>query len=107
MSSKSLRRKIALLLLIVTLAVPWAEAARPLSESAQHQEIFSRQPLVFLGKVWTSLVHLWNKTGCQIDPDGRCVVTPTPGPTNAVDEGCQIDPTGTDTGCQIDPSGRQ
>ena len=106
MSSKSLSRKITLLLLGVTLATPWAEAARPRVTSTQPEKVFVYQSIELLGQAWMVLTQLWDKEGCQIDPNGRCITTPMSGPTNTADEGCRIDPSGSDEGCHIDPNGR-
>ena len=106
-----MRRKtvLVLFLLAVLLTTPWASAAprhgggRPAGASG-----VGVIPDV-LGQVWSYLKEVWRKTGCNIDPDGRCA-------TAAVDAGCNIDPNGrcrtgvspvsVDTGCQIDPDGR-
>ena len=70
-------------------------------------------PPDLLARAWSFLTGLWSKTGCNIDPNGRCLPeTPVVQP----DEGCHIDPSGRcgpetpdvqpDEGCNIDPFGR-
>jgi len=106
MLNASLRRKIFVCLLLVTvLAVPWASAA----DRAVPAPDLVHQILSFFTSVW-------NKTGCDIDPFGRCRL-----PQIQPDEGCNIDPFGRcgkglaappaplvlpDEGCDIDPNGR-
>lgn len=97
MSSPSLRCKVIVLLLCALLTASGAFAA-PV-------------PLEILSRAWGLITSLWTKTGCHIDPLGRC--TPEPQKT-----GCGVDPNGgcvaqltaspqqTETGCAIDPFGR-
>jgi hypothetical protein len=114
----SMRRKtvVVLFLLAALLTAPWASAAprhgggRPATVSGM-----MAIPDVLI-QAWRFLTGAWSKTGCNIDPDGRCVTT-APLPTK---EGCHIDPNGRcvtalvlapspqssiDSGCQIDPNG--
>jgi hypothetical protein len=62
--------------------------------------------MALLDRAWALLTSVWAKTGCNIDPNGRCTK-----------EGCNIDPNGRcapapvpvnrmDTGCNIDPDSR-
>jgi hypothetical protein len=104
MRSASLRGKVVVLLLAITLAVPWCAAAAPTSE-----------PPVLLSRLWLFVTSLWGDIGCHLDPNGAC--SPN---TNQGDTGCHIDPDGRcrdavtveppatsngDTGCHIDPNG--
>ena len=81
MPNASLRRKIFVCLLLVTvLAVPWASAAGRTAPAPP--DLFHR--------TWSFLMSLWVDEGCHIDPFGLCGLP-------------QIQP---DTGCNVDPSGR-
>jgi hypothetical protein len=48
-------------------------------------------PVSLLSHAWSLALEIWQKAGCDIDPNGRCVTTPTP--LNSVDAGC-VDPNG-------------
>ena len=113
MQRTSLRRQTVLLLLAAMLAFPWVAMAGPSTQSAPPDQTALAAPMGFLGRLWGFLEHLWNATGCHIDPNGLCR-TGLQG-----DEGCHIDPDGLcvtpaagtttiqgDTGCHIDPDGR-
>jgi hypothetical protein len=102
---RNVRRAAVLILLGLTLGTSWAGASPlGLERSTPHHV------LDYLGGL---LASLWLKTGCTMDPNGRCA----PGaPTQGTNEGCTMDPLGrctprtqthnTDTGCTIDPLGR-
>jgi hypothetical protein len=80
MPNSSLRRKIFVCLLLVTvLAVPWASAADRAAPAS----------LDLVHRAWSFLMSLWNKSGCNVDPLGRCDL-----PLIQPDEGCHIDPFG-------------
>ena len=49
-------------------------------------------PAFLLSRAWSIALGVWEKAGCEIDPHGGCVTTPTH--TNVVDVGCDIDPSG-------------
>lgn len=85
MRSVSLRVKIAVLVLAVTLAVPWGAAAAPAAE-----------PPDLLGRLWLFITSLWGNTGCHLDPSGICgaAVTVEPPATSHGDSGCHLDPHG-------------
>jgi hypothetical protein len=92
-----LRRPLAVLLLSLTLAVPWCAAAAPPDVSP----VAPASPDL-LARLWSWLTGVWAEVGCGIDPGG-CAAP-------KVDEGCGIDPSGcaapkVDVGCGIDPSG--
>jgi hypothetical protein len=117
MPNLSLRRKTAILLLGLALALPWRATAAPHREPARRAATIARSPLDLAGRFWSLFVSLWGKTGCYIDPNGRCVASPAAAVTEPADTGCYIDPDGCrsaqptaltaplDTGCQIDPDG--
>ncbi|HTG35443.1 MAG TPA: hypothetical protein VLB76_21180 [Thermoanaerobaculia bacterium] len=86
-------RKLAVLLFLAALlAAPWAaSAAGPRVE--RHSRSAKTEPVSkALNHAWSSLASLWVKTGCHIDPDGRCA--PAPATVNRADTGCNIDPNG-------------
>lgn len=87
MLNASLRRKIVLCFLLVTvLAVPWASAAEPPAQRSSD----------LLHRAWSFLLSLWSEEGCHIDPSGGCSNRASAPPLPAVQ---------TETGCHIDPSG--
>jgi len=80
MPNASLRRKIFVCLLLITvLAVPWASAAGRAAPAPS--DLFHR--------AWSFFMSLWNRTGCHIDPLGRCGLQQI-----LPEEGCHIDPLG-------------
>ena len=108
---RALRRAPVFILLGLTLGISGAWASPPKPPAPGHAEQVSSAKNLFgyLGGLFTSL---WLKTGCSMDPWGRCA----PAPTQNTDTGCGIDPLGrcatpppptlsTDTGCGIDPWG--
>ena len=112
MTRISPRRKIALLLLLAFLAVPWAAwAGSPQSGGLSSPGLVRH--------VWGLLTSLWSEIGCHIDPSGCAATTTSPAADGHGDIGCNIDPSGCaqatatppasvdqgDTGCHIDPSG--
>jgi hypothetical protein len=114
MRPTSPRRKIVLLLLAALLIAPWASAGP--RHGNTHPVSLSGELGIpdFFSRAWNLFVGVRSKTGCQIDPGGRCgstSATPSPLPTK---EGCHIDPDGRclsalfsiDIGCNIDPDGR-
>jgi hypothetical protein len=72
-------------------------------------------PASFWTPLWSLLVNVWSKSGCGIDPYGRCIDSPAP---QNLDNGCGLDPYGRclnaqapspqnlDSGCGADPYGR-
>ncbi len=85
MRSASLRNKIVVLALALTLAVPLCAAAAPASE-----------PPDLLRRLWQLVTSLWGDTGCHLDPSGSCLdaVIVEPPATSNGDTGCHIDPSG-------------
>ena len=93
MLSVSLRRKILLLILAVSLMGSWSSAGPRLASPARPLKVAVHN---LAGRFWGVLTSLWNEIGCNIDPDGRCITSPstTPQTTGQADEGCNIDPDG-------------
>ena len=99
-------RLVAIVLLLgLYLGVPAASASKGASAaSPRHERTLHPGTLGFLDRLHEFLVSVWNKTGCAIDPLGRCSPDhteagprpPATGPTGvlAADEGCAIDPWG-------------
>ena len=78
-----LPKAVLLLVLVLLLATPiHAVGSQPADSAAKG----------ILAQVWDFLTGVWARSGCTIDPDGRCV--PRPSPTTEIDSGCDIDPSG-------------
>ncbi len=120
MSIPSFRRLSVLLLLVLAMTVPRAMAAGQSRDVRQPEMAAQAAPANLLGHLWSFLANVWRKSGCYIDPDGRCT-SQAAAPTGQGDEGCYIDPNGgcashltalpvlttqRDEGCYIDPDGR-
>jgi hypothetical protein len=90
MLTASLCRKTLLLVWIAVLALPWAAGAGPTFETPQSGRVFERADPDLLDRL-LSLFGAWDKEGCDIDPDGRCIEKP---PSPQTKEGCGIDPNG-------------
>ena len=80
--------KAALLVLILLLATPVAQAADP---GARRRRAVSILPGL-LGQAWEFVTGVWENNGCGIDPDGRCI--PEPKTAAEADNGCGLDPNG-------------
>jgi hypothetical protein len=118
MTSSSLRRKTAVLLLGAVLAAPLVSAASPRALPAPR----TADPVeALLTHLWGTLTALWGENGCSLDPYGGCSGRTTASPAVTPDSGCTIDPYGgcagtggaaaspgetPDEGCTIDPYGR-
>lgn len=96
MSRSTIVRSLAVLILCLNLATPWASAAPVRSEE---------EPVAgsFAGWLWEVVRGWWEKAGCQVDPNGRCI--------EGEKAGCQADPfgrciEGEKAGCVVDPYGR-
>jgi hypothetical protein len=87
-----IRRSLALLLLLLTLApaLSWAGPRRP---EPRDEAVKGR----FLPTLWSFVKALWEENGGSLDPDGQ----PRP------NEGGSLDPSGSrgDTGSDLDPDG--
>jgi hypothetical protein len=118
MTSSSLRRKTAVLLLGAVLAAPLVSAASPRALPAPR----TAGPFgALLTHLWGSLTALWGENGCSADPYGGCTGLTTVNPPVTPDNGCSLDPFGgcagaggaaaspgetLDDGCSADPYGR-
>jgi hypothetical protein len=96
------RRLGVLLVLLLTLTVlvspsAWARGG-PAGRTAQPSKVSKPLPPNLLSRAWTLLTGLWDKEGCHIDPNGRCVTAPA--------AAASVVPEQVDTGCGIDPNGR-
>lgn len=88
-------KAVALLLLLIVL--PWTAAAEPPHRIAGASKPYHGSSSVAapLNSLWKWLTSLWDKNGCMIDPDGRCISGAAP-----------AQPTSTDNRCGLDPGGR-
>jgi hypothetical protein len=109
MVRSTLRRILPPLVLCLLLAVPAISTAAPRAGSPATSVAGD-----LLGWLRGTLVSLWSKNGCQLDPFGRCI---TSSATSTAKNGCQADPHGgcldgltttptTEAGCELDPFGR-
>ena len=87
-----IRRSLALLLLLLTLA-PALSWAAPRRSEPREEAVRGR----FLPTLWTFVKALWEEEGSSLDPSGQ------PRPNN----GSSLDPNGgtADNGSDLDPSG--
>jgi hypothetical protein len=97
MTSTFRRRSIGLLLLTLTLLASAAFAAGGPAGRHQQSAVAKPAPATLLSRAWSLLTALWDKEGCHIDPNGRCVTGPASAP---------VVPAQADSGCNIDPNGR-
>ena len=80
MSRSAIVRTLAVFVLCLVLATPWASAAPVRSEE---------EPVAgsFAGWLWEGVSGWWEKNGCRLDPFGRCI--------EAQEKiGCRLDPFG-------------
>lgn len=110
MSHNAFRRFVIMLTLFTVLGTPLVSLAGPHRAVSGRAEsrLDERSPLTWL---WSLLERVWEKEGCRIDPNGRCVTEPVVAPK----AGCMIDPHGqclpesitpAYEGCSIDAYGR-
>jgi len=90
-------RKVAVLLILVAIySSPLASASRPrpMPENTKAATAAASQTLLSYAQAFLTI--FWSKTGCSIDPNGRCInaLAPPPSPGNQADTGCGIDPDG-------------
>ena len=102
------RQIVAVFLLGLVVAAPWASAWDLRSESRGSS---TQSGLGLLDRLGSFLTSLWDRAGCISDPLGGCASANEPS-----DAGCGIDPLGgcvddrmpvnaCDEGCGIDPLG--
>jgi len=97
MSRIALVRSVVLLLLVLFVAAPFASAAAPPDRTVRSAiSRFEAPALLFRLMSWLT-GGVWEKNGCMIDPDGRCLSGTGAAPAP---------PAGPDNGCGIDPGGR-
>ena len=89
MSKPIVRRLIVVLVLSALLGSPATSLAGGSPSSVRHagHQTEARSPLSWL---WSTMVRIWEKTGCKIDPYGQCLT----GTQETVDAGCSGDPFG-------------
>ncbi len=84
----------AVALLLVLAVAPWSAAAEPFHR-ARHPNPSASSVAAPLSSLWSWLISLWEKNGCMIDPDGRCLPGALPvQPATSTDNGCGLDPWG-------------
>ena len=97
MSRRTIRSRIALVVLSLVLVAPWASASQPQSRRTE------RSPGVMSSSLPWRLMEIlrglfpssWAKNGCSADPDGRPVCQQVPStPTTTSENGCSLDPDG-------------
>ena len=91
MLTASFRRKIFSLLFVLLLAAPWAVSSAPVpwAERTRAVEAAGLSALELLGRAWSLVRSTVVKSGCEVDPNGRCVTAPVPPKS-----GCNVDPNG-------------
>lgn len=108
MSGKTLRLRIAALVVLALLAASGAEAGVR-SGFPSHPEALAVTWNLVLERLWTLLTGKLPKNGCTIDPNGASCPH-----SQSLENGCSLDPNGVcapvapsaDAGCSLDPSGR-
>lgn len=111
----SLSRRLLIVALGLVLMVPSTVMAGPARVLPTAEDSLPSLSNV-LTQAWALVSSLWEKAGCVIDPNGLCVVRPSPTLTSQP-AGCGIDPSGSpetltsqpldgEAGCGIDPDGR-
>jgi hypothetical protein len=76
MSKPIVRRLVVVLALSALLGSPATSLARP-RPAARHSrtQAAAQAPLSWL---WNALASVWEKEGCRIDPNGRCITVAKP-----------------------------
>lgn len=97
------RRTLKVLVLAVGIAtlVPWGSlSALPIEAAAPgHAQ-------GFFASLWGSLTSLWSPSGCELDPNGRCIASRGTAPGHAGrGTGRLVNSRGA-AGCELDPDGR-
>jgi hypothetical protein len=110
MSRRSLSRVVLLGVLVLLLSGPTLYAGEPFRIGP-----FSVASEGILTQFWSFVSSIWAKNGCEIDPNGVCVLSPATATSS--DNGCGLDPDGhcltglstlqpSENGCGLDPDGR-
>jgi len=80
MTRSSSRRKLAALLLGLSLAAPLAAASKPRAPAETGADVAAPSLWDLLDKLWEFLSPgVWSKCGASPDPDGRCTSQPAGG----------------------------
>lgn len=82
--------KAVLVVLMLLLAVPSAQAAEPGRNASSGLVAWD-----LLSQLWDFLTSAWTiepDNGCHVDPDGACLFRESP--TVESDNGCRVDPSG-------------
>ena len=94
--------KAVVVLLVLTALLPWSAAATQTHRGARRTSSGRFEVTAPFASLGSWLVGLWEKNGCMIDPNGRCLTGTGAAPTGAAPSA----PTNTDNGCGLDPDGR-
>src|SRR5436305_552038 len=98
MTRSAVRRTVASFLFLLLVSLTALAAAAPLrSVTGPKARPAKNQPVVT--SLWNTLVHIWEKAGGSLDPDGKPLTSPAP------NSGSSLDPDGLDAGGSLDPSG--
>jgi hypothetical protein len=88
MSHLNFRRGTAVLVLGLVLGTPLVSWAAP-RPTGRHAGILEAGPAP-LAWLWSFLARVWEKNGCRVDPNGRCL----DGLQAPAKNGCSVDPNG-------------
>ena len=99
MTRSALRRTVASFLLLLLSLTALAAAAPLRSVTGPKARPAKGQPVVT--SLWNTLVHIWEKAGGSLDPDGKPLTSPAP------NSGSSLDPNGaqSDSGSSLDSNG--
>ncbi len=99
MTRSAVRRTVATFLFLLLSFTALAAAAPPRSATGPKAGFSKSQTIV--SSLWNTLVHVWEKAGSSLDPDGKPLANPV---TN---EGGSLDPDGalSENGGSLDPNG--
>jgi hypothetical protein len=109
-----LRQLTVFLFLLLLLTAPWQASAASARASRQSPPSVASLPTALTSWAWEALARLWDRNGCDIDPNGlRSPASPL---VIHGKNGCTADPDGRcapapahanlDNGCTADPNGR-
>lgn len=99
MTRSAVRRTFASFLLLLLSLSALAAAAPSRSAAGPKARPSKSQPIV--SSIWNTLVHVWEKAGGSLDPNGKPLTNPAP------NSGGGLSPDGaqSDNGSSLDPSG--